>query len=952
VKARASELFVGREDELRELTQALDAARAGNGSTVLVAGEAGIGKTRLVSEIARRARRAGFEVLLGRAIDLVGTELPYQPFVEALRPLGEPGRFDRPAGSQLDVFRDTLAVLTDRAAGTPVLLVLEDLHWADMSTLDLVAFLAHNLDDQPLLLLVTYRADELSSAERVGRLAEAVRHSGAAIAGELGPLEDEQVAALLAAHADGPVPAPLADTILARAGGNPLFAEELVAAARTASGVLPLRLRDLLLQRVSQVRRSTQTLLRLAAAAGRDIEYSLLRKTAALSERDIRESVREAVEHGILVADQAAGSFRFRHALLAEAIYATILPGEREELHARLAAALARDGLDPAELAPHWAAAHRPAEALSASVEAARQSEIVFGLTEARAHLERALELWVAVPNATELTRLDLAELCSWTAELASRTGAAPRAIELALRAAELVDDDPLRASRVRQSLGRYLFESGQYEAGLAAFARAVDLAPAAPPSPRRAGALAALGAGLMIVWRYQDSKAVCDQALAVARAVGAQSAEIRALGALGIDLAYLGRGEEGLAQLRSARQLAECSGDPIALDRVFTHLTDVLTMLGRHRESARLAEAALEGLRGYGIDETTLVSNRIEALIAGGEWDEADRVSTDALRAMGANYPHHLLFVRADLETGRGNFSAARAHFEAVRPALEGLDFAVAWYDAFVAELDLSERRWSDADERASDGLRRTRSIETAQIRVRLCAVGMRAQAELAAFARARRDLDALRNHVARSGGLLTAARRAAATASVVTPNADGWRALTEAEHDRVRGIARPELWSAAAGSWERLERPPLAAYCRLREAEALVAAGAARAEANVPLRKAYAVAERLGARPLAAELQLLAQRARLDLETPQMKTAQVTPGVGNLFGLTPREAEVLTLIACGLTNREIAAELVISVRTASVHVSHILRKLDAPNRREAGAIMHRLPATHDEGQ
>ncbi len=152
-------------------------------------GEAGIGKTRLASELARRAGDAGFEVLLGRSIDLVGTELPYQPFVEALRPLRDPRQPGQTAGSQLRVFEETLALLTERTAAAPVLLVLEDLHWADTSTLDLVVFLAHNLDDRPVLLLATYRADEPSSAERMRRLADGVRRSGSALVLELGPLE-------------------------------------------------------------------------------------------------------------------------------------------------------------------------------------------------------------------------------------------------------------------------------------------------------------------------------------------------------------------------------------------------------------------------------------------------------------------------------------------------------------------------------------------------------------------------------------------------------------------------------------------------------------------------------------------------------------------------------------------------------------------------------------------
>jgi hypothetical protein len=186
--------FVGRAGELGELERALDAARAGGGATVLVAGEAGIGKTRLASELAARARDAGFEVLLGRSIDLVGTELPYQPFVEALQPLAELRRVDgQVAGSQRRVFEKALALLTDRAAARPALLVLEDLHWADTSSLDLVVFLAHNLDGRRVLLLAIYRADDLSSAQRVRRFAAGVRRSGSAYLLELGPLEREEI---------------------------------------------------------------------------------------------------------------------------------------------------------------------------------------------------------------------------------------------------------------------------------------------------------------------------------------------------------------------------------------------------------------------------------------------------------------------------------------------------------------------------------------------------------------------------------------------------------------------------------------------------------------------------------------------------------------------------------------------------------------------------------------
>jgi DNA-binding CsgD family transcriptional regulator/tetratricopeptide (TPR) repeat protein len=951
MEVRASDVFVGRARELEALARMLDAMQLGNGATVLVAGEGGIGKTRLVSEFAGLARDAGFEVLLGRSIDLVGTELPFQPFVEALRPLGQPLRADGSTpGSQLRVFEDTLARVTDRAATAPVLLVLEDLHWADTSSLDLLVFLAHNLYDRQVLLLATYRAGEPSSAKRMRRLAEGVRRSGSALLLELGPLESEELTMLLAARSASPLPAALTDTIVARSEGNPFFAEELLAAASDQRGELPRGLRDLLLQRVDRLDDQTQSLLQLASAVGRDVGYALLCAVAGLSEAGVRRSLHEAVAHGVLVADQPTQSVRFRHPLLAEAVYTTILPGEREELHARIADELARSGATgAAELAPHWAAAGRSTEAVAASVEAARQAAAVFGLAEALSHLERALALWRAVPDAADLVGLDLAELCSWASELASQTGAAPRAHELGRRAIELVGDaDPRRSALLHVQLGEYLYETGSNEAGLAAVERAVELVPAEPPSPERAYSLGSLAGVLMVEWRHAESLPIAEQALALARRVGAPEAEVRALTVLGVDLVHLGRAKEGLAQIRPTLQLAEEVGDRVGLERAYGNFTDVLTRLGRPRESARLGREGLEATRRYGITSTLLICNQVEALLAVGDWDEADWLSAAALRGIPSSFRSSLLTVRAEVEIGRGEFDAARAHLESAGGDLFEYR-ALGLYDYHRADLALWERRWTDAAAAIDEGLARARQHEAAQICVQLCATGLRAQAELAALARARRDGDALRGWLDRARELIGIARATAVDAGPITPNAAGWLAVAEAEYERASGVIRPESWSEAAAAWVHLERPPLAAYCRWRQAEALVAAGAPRAEASVPLREAHSVATRMGAVPLVRELELLAQRARLDLAPPGTGPPARNDGLEELLGLTPREAEVLTLVARGYTNREIADELVISVKTASVHVSHILRKLAVPNRVEAAAVAHRLEVAGD---
>ena len=271
-----------------------------------------------------------------------------------------------------------------------------------------------------------------------------------------------------------------------------------------------------------------------------------------------------------------------------------------------------------------------------------------------------------------------------------------------------------------------------------------VQLVPAEPPSPERAQALAGLATGLMLAWRFDDSLAVSEQALALAQAIGSRAAELRALQDMGRDLAYLGRADDGVGRLLQALELAEESGDPLALLQAYVSLTDVLTMLGRPTESARLGERGLAAIRPYGIDRTVLVANYIEALFATGEWDEAERACAVALRAITANFPYMLLMNRADIEIGRGDFARGREDLDAALATLRE-DRGQGIYDIYVAELALWERRWTEADESVRAGLARARSRQAAQLRVWFCAKGLRAQAELAALARARRDSDAL---------------------------------------------------------------------------------------------------------------------------------------------------------------------------------------------------------------
>jgi hypothetical protein len=386
-------------------------------------------------------------VLSGRCIDLIGAGLPYLPVVEAMRPLcdspllaevrGELRELPRlhpdlhpdltaghephdPAASRARLFSEVKAILEHLSRGEPIVLILEDLHWADGSTLDLVAYLAHALDTSRVLLVATYRNDA-TTAEHVHRLATGVRRLGTIV--ELGPLLDDEIDALVAATIDEPLPTELAAAVRTRSEGNPFFANELAAAAARGTDELPPAVHDLLLASVGRLDEEARALLRVVAAAGREVPYELL--TAVMPDAVDHGALRQAVDHQVLVAGRATPSFRLRHALFGEAIYATLLPGEREELHARIAQALTErpalaTGTAPAaEQAQHWVAARRPVEALEASLRAARDAEVVSGLGEALAHLERVLALWDEVPTAESLAGVALPTVLAWAAELA-----------------------------------------------------------------------------------------------------------------------------------------------------------------------------------------------------------------------------------------------------------------------------------------------------------------------------------------------------------------------------------------------------------------------------------------------------------------------------------------------------------------------------------------------------
>ncbi len=940
--------LVGRVQEVELLERALAAADE-RGSTVLVAGEAGIGKTRLVSELADRSLERGATVLAGRCIDLVGAGLPYLPFVEALRPVGGlAAPSEGGANAQLGLFEETLAVLARATSAGPVVLVLEDLHWADGSTLDLVAFLAHAIRELPILLVATYRSDELRTDDPPQKLLAELVRAGAAALIVLRPFDRDELHALLENVAGNRLPRDLTAAIHARSEGNAFFAEELLAATARGEETLPHALRDVLLRRLARIDPENRSVLRLAAAAGGDVNYRLLAALSGVPDGQLLDALRDAVENDVLAADHSASTFRFRHALLAEAVYTTLLPGEREEVHRRLAVALDSDrslaggrGI-AGQLAHHWTIAGRPREALTLSVEAAREAEYMSGLAEALQHLERVLGLWERLPDARELAGLDLVTVLGWAAELADRTGNAPRATQLTRRLIELLDGaDAVRAALTWERLGTYLLHMADEDGALAAFRQALDLIPVEPPSAERAGVLAALANVLMRPGRHAESLVVADEAVAVADAVGAERPALRALTVRGLDLCYLGQSEEAIAGLLDTCSRAARQGSPPDVTLAYISLCDALIMSGRLRDAARTALEGLAFARRHGLERghgVALAVKAADALLGAGDWARAEEVLAAAFRTGGPFWAHWPHMLQARLDIARGDFASAGRHLEAAASAAVKPWAAVSYW-TLVAEFALWEGRLDDADGAVREALRAASRAELGYQVPQLCAIGLRVEADRARFAAARRD-EAARDEARRRAQRLVDDAHAAARESAVPPDARAWAAVAQAEHGRLEGRSSPDAWRAAISALDALERPYPAAYCRWRLAESLPPW-----EAAAPARAAHQVARGLAATPLQRQIELLAQRARIDLAEVWETAVPETEGLSTL-GLTRREAEVLELVARGFTNREIGAALYITDKTASVHVSHILRKLNAPNRVEAAAIAQSVRA------
>jgi DNA-binding CsgD family transcriptional regulator len=672
-----------------------------------------------------------------------------------------------------------------------------------------------------------------------------------------------------------------------------------------------------------------------------------------MPEAEVERGLRDAIAGQVLVASAATESYRFRHALLQEAVYGDLLPGERTRLHAtyaRLLSAADPEGDDgsAAELAWHCLASHDLPGGLAALVRAADHAATVFAPSEAYRHLTQALELWNRVPEAAAVAGVDRVEVLVRAAEAANHSGEFRQAVGLAREAVESIDEDaePLRAAMAYDRLSSYLLDAEPEleltrirEQILAASERAAELVPEEPPTPLRARVAAGLARSLMVSRDYEQARRRGEEALAVARAVGSVDDEARALVIVSILELRFGDVEAARLLLRDADLAAAVARNrPLelqarhALGALELDLGNLAAACAALDQATELAEHSGLVWSGYGIDSRVL---RCIAHYEAGSWDEAERVAGMADERRPAVSAAALY-----VEVGRGRAVAVErlarlAPYRKVDP-----------YVAYLAggnEADLA--RWQGDLERSSELARETLvTQEEAGAPWLLSAIwpaalALAAEADLAERVRAAGDQAAVKQHLTTGEDLLARARgalqRARELGRQVGPEALAWLARAEAEWTRVEGRADPDRWSAAAdafGYGYLYEE----ARCRWRLAEALLGDGR-RGQAATQARAAHEIAERLGAAPLLATLESLGRRGRLELGVQR-------PAGHEAPGLTPRELEVLRLVAAGRSNGQIAEALFISRKTASVHVSNILAKLGVRSRTEAAAAAHRL--------
>ncbi len=950
--------LIGRAAEVAALAAALADAQRGRGRLVLVEGDAGIGKTRLVEDFAAQAN--GARVLAGGGIPLA-SDTPYAPVLGILQalarlhPAAAGGLLPQGAPGPPDPFGPTrlLAAAADAvravAARTPLVLVVEDLHWADASTCGLVSFLARAVRRDPVLLLLTARSEELDPARPVSVLISELARMPHAERLVLAPLGRAEVAALVEAITGVAPSARLTGQLVQRAAGNPFFTEELLAAGPGAL-TLPASIRDVLAARVAQLPAAGQQVLGAASVLGRAMSHRLL---AAVAEPADLDGLAAAVSHRLL--EPRNDGYRFRHPLIQETAYAQLLPRARQALHARAAAALA-EMRPPAELAGRaghavqiafqWQQAGQDGPALAAAVRAGDLAQAAHAPAEALTQYTLAIAGWQNLPDPQAAAGVDEVSLLERAAEAASAAGDNAHAQRLAQRVLTRTGPaaEDVRAALRQERLGRFSWLAGDLATSRQAYDEALRIIPE-QPSAARARVLAATAQSLMLRSRYVSSRGYAKQAIAVAQAVGAPAEEAHARNTLGTDLAALGCHADGAEMIRAGLRIARHIGDDTEAARCHVNLAAILAEARQAADALQAGEEGITEVTTLGLARTAataILGSVLEALYLLGRWDELQSRASAALEAepepwsaVSVRIPHcRVALARGDLSAAAADLAAMTAVPGATGDAYYGADLA-----ALDAVLAAARGDLAGAAARAGDAFTIAVGADDAARCLGIAALATRIQADGLDAARLtahRADPAAARERAGRIRAAADGAvARIAANGGCRSPVFSLFETLISAELSRIPGPAESALWGQVAA--HDLADPHLAGYARFQQAASLLACRR-RNEATAALQDAWQAAGRLAAKPMGADVAALARWGRIDLADP----APAPPPDPVPAGLTPREREVITLLSNGLSNAEIARTLYISEKTASVHVSNILRKLGVTSRLQAATAAH----------
>lgn len=984
-----SPALIGREADLATLRTVLSDALQGTPRAVVVSGEAGIGKTRLIEEF---AARSGVLTLTGQCVDLGPVAAPYAPVAGILRTLvgavgaetvrraAGPGRAAlgvllpeltaADSASDLNHLHEVISTLLENvAAGTPLLVVVEDLQWADDSTLAVLRFLLHALTSGRLMVLLSYRSDDVPRGHPLRGFLTGLERDRRIVRHELRRLTQDEVRQQAVAIA-GPAADPrVVAHVYERSEGVPFFVEELLGLELAAEGrLLPSTLRELLLARYERLSEPTQAFLRLMAVGGVRVTHELLEAVFTGDSTALESAAREAVTANVLVVDDQ--SYAFRHALVAEAIGTDLLPGERTRFHTLFADALER-GPAPedhaSEIAYHWLSAHNVERAFPATLVAMDAARASFAYATAVHMGEQALDLWDQLPDPGKIAGRTRHDLLAATAGALRNAGHGERSVAMIdLAIADCPRDPPAQYAALLREKAHYLANVGRpgsiplLEEALALVpdARALDDGVAHGAScstgdgSLHAKILASLAARLMIEGRLDQAIDVASRALDASRAVGATRHMSIAVNLRGVSRISSGQIAEGLVDLEQARTLA--GDDPSALLRYRVNASDVFYLTGHHEEALRIAEEGLAHARELGVERTSgviLSSNAVDPLLALGQWDRADAL-IDRTLALEAPRAFALYLRRAKiwLALWRGDIDATHEMYRTFRGAMSTLSevevqtrlgVARVAGELFLALGDL-ESAWQHVNMLAVEDATTAPGYD-----LPLLAVAARILAEVRSSAPGApvRALDSAQDLEAYERALR---RRLAQMAG--WPTHELWSALVDAE------IGGPDGAGSDVDAWQRvvtlLDEPAghahLRAYARVRLAAAMLAAGAV-APATLVLRDALARAAALGAGLLTRRVDEVAAAAGVMLTTEDGSPPSSPDGPTRALGgrpiaplatLTQRERQVLGLLGQGLSNRQIGDRLYITAKTASVHVSAILRKLGATSRTEAAYL------------